>query len=148
MKKMFALGAWLFIFTGAAMLVIVATSGNSEMGFVLGLGITGATFVVVGLIWMIVAKFLGNLDPQKLLGQLSPRTLNADGSADPPIAGTALVTSVQDTGMILNGVNLVVKVGLQITLPGKPPYDAEARHVLQGRTQWGALSRACRSACS
>ena len=43
MKKMFALGAWLFIFTGVAMLGIVATSGNSEMGFVLGLGITGAT---------------------------------------------------------------------------------------------------------
>ena len=139
MKKMFALGAWLFIFAGVAMLGIVATSENSEMGFVLGLGITGATFVVVGVIWMMVAKFIGNLDPQKILGQMNPQTLNADGSADPPIAGTALITSVQDTGMILNGVNLVVKVGLQVTLPGKPPYDAETRFVAQGRTQWGAL---------
>ena len=47
--------------------------------------------------------------------------------------------SVQDTGMILNGVNLVVKVGMQVTLPGKAPYEAETRFVAQGRTQWGAL---------
>ncbi len=139
MKKVFALGAWLFIFTGVAMLGIVAASGNSEMGFVLGLGITGATFVVVGVIWMMVARFIGNLDPQKILGQIGPQSINADGSTEPPIAGTALITSVQDTGMILNGVNLVVKVGLQVTLPGKPPYDAETRFVAQGRTQWGAL---------
>jgi hypothetical protein len=138
MKKMFALGAWLFIFTGVAMLGIVAASGNSDMGFVLGLGITGATFVVVGVIWVMVARFIGNLDPQKILGQIGPQSMN-DDSTEPPIAGTALITSVQDTGMILNGVNLVVKVGLQVTLPGKPPYDAETRFVAQGRTQWGAL---------
>ena len=138
---MFALGAWLFIFTGVAMLGIVAASGNSEMGFVLGLGITGATFVVVGVIWMMVAKFIGNLDPAKILGQTGGGAagFGADGNADPPIMGTALVTSVQDTGMILNSVNLVVNVGLQVTLPGKAPYEAETRFVAQGRTQWGAL---------
>jgi len=140
MRKIFALGAWLFIFTGVAMLGIVAVSGNSEMGFVLGLGITGATFVVVGVIWMMIAKFIGNLDPAKILGQTGGTSgLGANGNADPPIMGTALVTSVQDTGMVLNGVNLVVKVGLQVTLAGQAPYDAETRFVAQGRTQWGAL---------
>jgi len=141
MKKMFALGAWLFIFTGVAMLGIVAAPGNSEMGFVLGLGITGATFVVVGVIWMMVAKFIGNLDPGKILGQTGGGAdgFGANGNADPPIMGTALVKSVQDTGMILNSVNLVVNVGLQVTLPGKAPYEAETRFVAQGRTQWGAL---------
>jgi hypothetical protein len=114
------------------------------MGFVLGLGITGVTFVIVGVIWLGVAKFLGNLDPAKILGQRPGGSAfgaggDSSGSAEPPLMGTALITSVQDTGMVLNSVNLVVNVGLQVTLPGKAPYDAETRFVAQGRTQWGAL---------
>jgi hypothetical protein len=142
MTKVFALGAWLFIFSGVAMIGAVVASGSSEMGFVLGLGITGVTFVIVGVIWLGVAKFIGNLDPAKILGQTpggSAFGAAGDGSAEPPLMGTALITSVQDTGMTLNSVNLVVNVGLQVTLPGKAPYDAQTRFVAQGRTQWGAL---------
>lgn len=139
MKGLFTLGAWLFIIAGVAMIVAVVASGNSEMGFVLGLGITGVTFVIVGVIWLGVARFLGNLDPAKILGQAGGGASSGIGGGSPPIAGTALVTSVQDTGVILNSVNLVVNVGLQVTLPGKAPYEAQTRFVAQGRTQWGTL---------
>ena len=68
MSKVFAVGAWLFIFSGVTMIGAVIRSGSSETGLVLGLGITGVTFVIVGLIWLGVSRFIGNLNPAKILG--------------------------------------------------------------------------------
>jgi hypothetical protein len=91
----------------------------------LGVGITGATFVCVGAGIMVTALYIGRLDNSKLLREGTP--------------ATAQVLSTRDTGVMVNNVNLVVELELLVTVPGRAPYEARARHVLQGRTQWGAI---------
>lgn len=54
------------------------------------------------------------------------------------IAGTALVLEVRDTGITINNVNAVLEARLQVTIPGRPPYETKAEVTL-GRTSWGAL---------
>ncbi len=54
------------------------------------------------------------------------------------IAGTALVLSVRDTGITINNVNAVIEARLQVTIPGRPPYETTAEVTL-GRMSWGAL---------
>jgi hypothetical protein len=54
------------------------------------------------------------------------------------IAGTALVLGVRDTGITINNVNAVLEARLQVTLPGRPPYETTTEVTL-GRTSWGAL---------
>lgn len=54
------------------------------------------------------------------------------------VAGTAQIQSVQDTGVTINSVNMVVKLDLIVTIPGAPAYTAQTRAML-GRMNWGAL---------
>ena len=54
------------------------------------------------------------------------------------IAGTALVLSARDTGITINNVNAVIEARLQVTIPGRPPYETTAEVTL-GRMSWGAL---------
>lgn len=54
------------------------------------------------------------------------------------VAGTAQIQSVQDTGVTINNVNMVVKLDLIVTIPGAPAYTAQTRAML-GRMNWGAL---------
>lgn len=54
------------------------------------------------------------------------------------IAGTALVLDVRDTGVTINHVNAVLEARLQVTIPGRPPYETTAEVTL-GRMSWGAL---------
>ena len=54
------------------------------------------------------------------------------------IAGTALVLDVRDTGVTINNVNAVLEARLQVTIPGRAPYEATAEVTL-GRMNWGAL---------
>ncbi|MCW5772691.1 MAG: hypothetical protein KIT16_13695 [Rhodospirillaceae bacterium] len=54
------------------------------------------------------------------------------------IPGTALVLAVRDTGVTINNVNAVIEATLQVSLPGRPPYEAKAEVTL-GRMSWGAL---------
>ena len=54
------------------------------------------------------------------------------------IAGSALVLGVRDTGITINNVNAVLEARLQVTIPGRTPYETTAEVTL-GRTSWGAL---------
>src|SRR5688572_6263884 len=48
------------------------------------------------------------------------------------IPGTALVLDVRDTGVTLNNVNAVLETRLQVTIPGREPYETTAE-VTPGR---------------
>ena len=39
----------------------------------------------------------------------------------------------------MGNVNLVVRVGLRVSVPGRAAYDTETRWVARGRQQWSAL---------
>ncbi|MFO0988101.1 MAG: hypothetical protein U1F37_12175 [Alphaproteobacteria bacterium] len=82
---------------------------------------------VVGLVvfFVFVRRFMG-----------ADRRLLANG-----IAGTALVLDVRDTGITINNVNAVLEARLQVTIPGRPPYETTAEATL-GRTRWARCSRA------
>jgi hypothetical protein len=54
------------------------------------------------------------------------------------IPGSALVLDVRDTGVTINHVNAVLEARLQVTIPGRAPYEASAEVTL-GRMSWGAL---------
>ncbi len=54
------------------------------------------------------------------------------------VAGTALVLGVRDTGITINNVNAVIEARLQVTIPGRPPYETTTEVTL-GRMSWGAL---------
>lgn len=108
--------------SGVAALIWALTSDGDAA---LGVAIMGATFVCVGAGIAVAAFSVGRLDTSKLLRHGTP--------------GTARVLSTRDTGVIVNNVNLVVELGLLVTVPGRPPYEARVRHVLRGRTQWGAI---------
>jgi hypothetical protein len=55
------------------------------------------------------------------------------------VAGEALVMGVAPTGTIINGVNYVVKFQLRVQLPGREPYDVEAKDTIP-ITSMGAIS--------
>ncbi|MEO7454502.1 MAG: DUF3592 domain-containing protein [Fimbriimonadales bacterium] len=132
MRTLFTALGWLFLVGG-----IISIAGGFLLGgpAMLGLVLMGVAFIPIGIAFIVVSKYLKGLDPSEILRSGTPQGMEADAS----IAGTALVTSTRDTGVILNNVNLVVEVGLSVEVPGRAPYDAKARHVLQGRNQWGAL---------
>jgi hypothetical protein len=54
------------------------------------------------------------------------------------IPGTARVLEVRDTGVTINRVNAVLEARLEVTVPGRAPYEARAE-VMLGRMSWGAL---------
>ncbi|HET6952744.1 MAG TPA: hypothetical protein VFI47_20350 [Acidimicrobiales bacterium] len=114
---------------GVAMLVAGLAGGawaaTADSEAALGVGIMAATLGFVGVVFVLVARYLGGLDTTQQL---------RDG-----VPGSAQVLSTRDTGTIINGHSLVVELGLLVTVPGRPPYEAKVRHVAQGRTQWGAI---------
>lgn len=80
--------------------------------------------IISGPILLAVGFYMGKLDMGDLL----------KGG----VAGTAQIQSVQDTGVTINNVNMVVKLDLIVTIPGAPAYTAQTRTML-GRMNWGAL---------
>jgi hypothetical protein len=90
---------------------------GASLAFVLPLAIAGPVLLAVGI-------YMGKLDPSDLLER--------------GVAGTAQIQSIQDTGVTINNVNMVVKLDLIVTIPGAPAYTAQARAML-GRMNWGAL---------
>lgn len=122
---------WVLFFLGVlfplAGVVNLAWALSTTSEATLSFTIAGVTFLVVGLIMLVSSRYVANLDTSVLL---------RDG-----VAGTAQVRSVEDTGMIINGVNLVVRLGLRVSVPDRPPYNVSIRHVLRGRTAWGSIQR-------
>ncbi|GAA1741866.1 hypothetical protein [Luedemannella helvata] len=112
--------AFLAAGAGAAVWVLVASEAHR-----LNAAITAATFLVVGLVLVRTGRYVAGLDTSALLRDGSP--------------GTARVLTVRDTGVVVNGVNLVVNLGLRVSVTGRPPYDVSVRHVLAGRSAWGSI---------
>jgi hypothetical protein len=54
------------------------------------------------------------------------------------IPGTARVLQVRDTGVTINRVNAVLEARLEVTVPGREPYETRAE-VMLGRMSWGVL---------
>lgn len=122
MKSIFVVAGVLFLLAGVAGAIWGFTQGNTMMTS--GMGITGATLIFVGVIFLVVGKYMGGLDSSKTL--------------EHGIAGMAQVVGVQDTGVTINNLNAVIKAAVMVTIDGRPPYPAEVKFVL-GRTQWGAI---------
>lgn len=88
-------------------------------------GTLGGSFLLAGVVRYFSARYVGGLDTSDLL---------RDG-----IPGTATVLSTQDTGVAINNLNIVVRLTLQVTVPGRAPYEVTIRHVLGGRNAWGSI---------
>jgi hypothetical protein len=114
---------WLMLFGGGAMVAIAAV-GADDLGVLLGVGGGGLSLVITGVVFLLVARYFKNF-------------LGAD-ALDEPVAGTAVVLTVTDTGTTINNVNAVLMVHATLTVPGHDPYDGSFR-IAVGRTQWGAI---------
>lgn len=117
----------LFLVAGLAALVIAIVKGGS---IVLGFGIMGITFVIVGavLVW-----YGGS-------GQRAAK-LAATG-----LVGTATIISVRDTGVTVNQ-NPRVALQLQVALPGREPYTIEHKSTVS-RLLTGRLAPGATFACA
>ena len=116
-------GGLLLLLIGVAATVWTVTNTGSAAA--LGIGIVGGTFLVTGVAFLLAGRYMGGLDTTALL---------RDG-----IPGTGEVLFTQDSGTVINNVNLVVNLGLRVTVPGTPPYDVTIKHVQRGRQQWSAI---------
>jgi hypothetical protein len=119
------------LFAGVGLAMLAAGAAALIWGLTQG-GIVGvalipmvATLGIMGIVFFFTGRFVGGLD----MGQTI-----ANG-----VPATAQILSVQDSGITVNGVNMVVNLRLRVTIEGAPPYEVDARTVLSGRTSWGAL---------
>jgi len=121
-RRFFQVLGAIFLIGGIGLVVWGYTGDNVFVRS--GAAMSGVTLAVVGAAFLVVARYMGGLDSSKTL---------ANG-----IAGTAQVTSVQDTGVTINNLNAVIKASVMVDVEGRERYPAEVKFVL-GRTQWGAI---------
>lgn len=120
--------SWVLLIIGG--LLAAASLGGAAWGisqgsfFNSGEVVMTLSLVVSGVIMVMVGLYLRGVDNTAIL---------ANG-----VSATAQVQSVQDTGVTINNFNMVLKVGLLVTVPGAPAYTARTR-VMLGRTSWGAI---------
>jgi hypothetical protein len=122
---MLVLGA-IFLVVGAAMLglgFLVPTPGGG-MEALLGLGITGFVFVVIGVIFIPIGVYM-------LRSQARDRRIRTEG-----VAGTATIMDIGETNMTIND-RPVLNLSLNVAVPGRPPYAVEKRITMP----WNALGR-------
>jgi hypothetical protein len=122
---MLVLGA-IFLIVGVAMLglgFLVPTPGGG-MEALLGLGITGFVFVVIGVIFIPIGVYM-------LRSQARDRRIRTEG-----IAGTATIVDIGETNMTIND-RPVLNLSLHVAVPGRPPYAVEKRITMP----WNALGR-------
>ena len=89
----------------------------------LGLGITAATLLFMGVIFFFAFG--------SLFQAAGPKIKNG-------IPGTAQVTSVQDTGTTINDTVALFRIQAMVSIPGVTPYPTELVLPI-GRTQWGVV---------
>jgi len=120
--------SWVLLIIGGLLAVFAvagAVWGISQGSFFnSGEVVMTISLVVSGVIMVMVGLYLRGVDNSAIL---------ANG-----VSATAQVQSVQDTGVTINNFNMVLKVGLLVTVPGAPAYTAKTR-VMLGRTSWGAI---------
>jgi hypothetical protein len=114
-------GSGLSIVIGVLSLVWVAV----DRSMALAGGIMAGSFLLVGVVLYFSARYVGSLDTSDILRDGTP--------------GTAEVLSTQDTGVTINNLNLVVRLKLRVTVPGRAPHEVSIRHVLSGRNMWAAI---------
>jgi hypothetical protein len=121
-KYAFSVGGLVLLAAGVAGAVWGYTSDSLMAD---GVAYAALSVGFVGLVFLLVARYFGKLDTTDTVRHGIP--------------GTAQVISVQDTGVTVNNLNMVVKLGLLVSIGGHAPYQAEVRHVLRGRTAWGSI---------
>ena len=92
---------WLMLLGGAAM-VATAAVGADDVGVLLGVGGGGLSLGITGVVVLLVARYFKTF-------------LGAD-ALDEPVAGTAVVLTVTDTGTTINNVNAVLMVHATLTV--------------------------------
>ncbi|MFP5487283.1 MAG: hypothetical protein ACLGHQ_03125 [Acidimicrobiia bacterium] len=122
-RLIFIVLGWPLLLAGLVMIGF-GVEGRDDPGMLLGVGIGGLGVAGTGLVFLLVARYFKNF-------------MGADG-LDDGVPGTALVRSVNDTGVTINNLNAVLRIQGTITVPGQAPYEGEFRIVV-GRTQWGAV---------
>ncbi len=113
-KWTFGISGVMFIIVGAAAIVWAVQAGDNPARWGLGIGI--GSFVIVGIVFLFVARYTGGLDTGPVL---------ANG-----IPGTAEVLGVSDTGVAIHNLNAVFKVRALVTIPARAPYETEFRVVV------------------
>ena len=121
-KWTFGIFGVMFIIVGVATIVWAVQAGDNPARWGVGIGI--GSFVIVGIVFLGVARYTGGLDTGPVL---------ANG-----IPGTAEVLGVSDTGVTIHNLNAVFKVRALVTIPTRAPYETEFR-VVVGRTQLGQI---------
>lgn len=122
-RLIFIVLGWPMLIAGLVMIGF-SLLDPSNLGLLLGVGGGGLSLVITAVVFLAVAKWI--------------KGLSGADALDDGVPGTALVRSVQDTGVTINNVNAVLKIRGTVTVPGQAPYEGEFR-VVVGRTQWGAI---------
>lgn len=103
------------LFAGAALFGVLAFMGGSllmttYLMVAFSLGVTGAIVIATGF-------FIGNLGGDSKLLQTG-------------MPGTAVVLSLQETGMVVNYTNQVLNIGLRVQVGNDSPYDISVRQMV------------------
>lgn len=121
----FAFLGLLFGVLGAGLLALVWTIGDSaDAADSLGLGITGGTFLFMGVIFLLVGLLIRR-------SHTRAERLRQAGTQ-----GQATITAVDFTSMRVND-RPVVKLKLRLDVPGRPAYDMNHSMVMP----WEAMGR-------
>lgn len=108
--------AWFFLLAGAALAavglgLVVGGQGPGRMA--------GSVFLMIGLIWVAVALLVGYIYQRMAARRAAELSLFETGDR-----GTAVIDSVETTGMVLNEVNQQVRLVLTVT----PRYGENFQH--------------------
>ena len=91
--------------------------------------IVGASLIFTGLIWLMVGQMFGSLFGNSKLLQTG-------------LPASAVVTSLQETGTVINYTNQVLHVGLRVQVGSGTPYDVVVKQaipmMMMARIQPGA----------
>jgi hypothetical protein len=88
----------------------------------LGGGIAGLTFLMIGGIWVLVALFL-----RGFYGGMARKARAEKQLFETGRKATAIVESVETTGMVLNNVNQQIVLRLRVQPPGEPEFPYERK---------------------
>ena len=115
----------IFLVVGIAMAAFgLLDAGPGGMGSLLGLGLTGFIFAVVGLILLPIGIVM-------LRNKSRDERIRREG-----IAGSATITDIAETNMTIND-RPVLGLSLNVTVPGRSPYAVQKRITMP----WNAMGR-------
>jgi hypothetical protein len=117
--------AAIFIVSGLVFIGLGFTGGLLSLTYF----IVGGSLVFTGIIWLMVGQMFGSLFGSSKLLQTG-------------LPASAVVTSLQETGTVINYTNQVLHVGLRVTVGSGTPYDVVVKQaipmMMMARIQPGA----------